>query len=421
MPGEDERRRQGVGERRAAMPGSFALLSRIDMQSVVPKRQPSAAAVVAAAVVGTRLPILLLGALAVTIVGTVPPPAAEAVWRVSSNELANLLARWDTFFYYTIATDGYHWDPAVFRHYNVVFFPMYAMLMRWGGAALGGHPLIAGLIVSLAAFAGALTLLYRLARLDLGEDYAWRVVLLISTFPYALYYSAVYTESLFLLLSVGAFYAMRRGRLGWVAICGLAAGLTRPNGFWLALPLACLALWPPDRTAAGASGQPPVRLPLALLAACVPVIGVTIFSGYLYVRFGDPIAWVHGQAAWGVPLMLRAGAPDPGKLPGEPTIKPIEVLVWIGNIAAWVAAVLAIRPVTKRFGLAYGAWLAVNIFPPVAAHLFMSLGRFISVLFPFFFWLAIRIPRERLARVAGVFAAGQAVLAIWFFLWRPVV
>jgi hypothetical protein len=381
----------------------------------------SPGAVLAAAVVGTRLPVLLFGALAVTIVGTIPPPAAEAVWRVSSHELTNMLARWDTFFYYTIATDGYHWDPAVFRHYNVVFFPLYAMLMRWGGAVLGGHPLLAGLIVSLAAFTGALAVLYRLACLDLGEDYAWRVVLLISTFPYALYYSVAYTESLFLLLSVGAFYAMRRRRLGWVAVCGLAAGLTRPNGFWLALPLACLALWPPERASVDGASQPVTRLRLALLAACVPIVGVMIFSGYLYWRFGDPIAWVHGQAAWGVPLMLRAGAPDPGKLPGELAIKPIEVIVWIGNIAAFVAAVVAIRPVTGRLGLAYGAWIAVNIFPPIAAHLFLSLGRFISVLFPFFFWLAIRIPRPRLMRVAGAFAAGQAVLAIWFFLWRPVV
>ena len=381
----------------------------------------SPGAVVAAAVVGTRLPVLLLGALAVTIVGTIPPPAAEAVWRVSSHELTNMLARWDTFFYYTIATDGYHWDPAVFQHYNVVFFPLYAMLMRWGGAVLGGHPLLAGLIVSLAAFTGALAVLYRLARLDLGEDDAWRVVLLMSTFPYALYYSVAYTESLFLLLSVGAFYAMRSRRLGWVAICGLAAGLTRPNGFWLALPLACLALWPPERASVDADPQPVMRVRLALLAACLPIVGVTIFSGYLYWRFGDPIAWVHGQAAWGVPIMLRAGAPDPGKLPGELAIKPIEVIVWIGNIAAFVAAVAAIRPVTRRFGLAYGAWIAVNIFPPVAAHLFISLGRFISVLFPFFYWLAISIPRPRLMRVAGAFAAGQAVLAIWFFLWRPVV
>jgi len=70
---------------------------------------------------------------------------------------------------------------------------------------------------------------------------------------------------------------------------------------------------------------------------------------------------------------------------------------------------------------AYGLWIAVNIFPPVVAHLFISLGRFTAVLFPVFFWLAIRIPRDRLARTAALFAAGQAVLAVWFFLWRPVV
>ena len=119
--------------------------------------------------------------------------------------------------------------------------------------------------------------------------------------------------------------------------------------------------------------------------------------------------------------MLRRGAPDPGTLPGEVAIKPIEVIVWIGNIAAFVAAGCAVRPISKRFGPAYGIWIAVNIFPPVAAHLFISLGRFTAVLFPFFFWLAIRVPRDRVMRLAGAFAAGQALFAIWFFLWRPVV
>ena len=391
------------------------------MQRAAPSARSSTTAVVAIAVLGTRLPVLLLGALAVTIVGTVPPPVAEAVWRVSSHELTNMLARWDTFFYYTIATDGYSWNAAVFRHYNVVFFPLYALLMRWGGAALGGHPLLAGLVVSLTAFAGAMLVLYRLALVELGDEHAWRVILLISTFPYALYYSAVYTESLFLLVTVGAFYAMRRGRPVWAAVCGLAAGFTRPNGFWLALPLLCLALWPPDLRDVDARGRLPMRLPLALLVACMPLVGVTVFSSYLYLRFGDALAWVHGQAAWGVPMLLRRGAPDPIKLPGESPIKIVEVITWIGNIAAFGAAAAAIRPVSKRLGVAYGAWIAVNIFPPVVAHLFMSLGRFTSVLFPLFFWLAIRIPRERLMRVAGAFAACQAVLAIWFFLWRPVV
>src|SRR6266704_5375924 len=93
-----------------------------------PPRSP-----VLTAVIGTRLPVLLLGALAVTLVGTVPAPTAEALWRVSPNELVNLQARWDTDFYYSIATTGYHWNPAVFLHQNVVFFPLYPLLMRWGG------------------------------------------------------------------------------------------------------------------------------------------------------------------------------------------------------------------------------------------------------------------------------------------------
>jgi hypothetical protein len=390
------------------------------MQSVVRKEAASPASIVAAAFLGTRLPILLFGGSAAWIVGTMPPPVAEAAWRVSSHEVINVLARWDTFFYYTIATDGYRWDPAIFLHYNVVFFPLYPVLMRWGGIALGGHPLLAGLVISLAAFAGAMALLYRLARLELGEDYGWRVILLIATFPYALYFSAVYTESLFLFLSGAAFYAMRRRYLGWTALAGLAAGLTRPNGFWLAIPLALLAFSHPERDASD-DHRPAIGLPLSLLVAAVPILGVTIFSSYLQWRFGDALAWVHGQAAWGVPLLLRRGAPDPFKLPAEAAIKPIEVITWIGNIAAFGAAAYAIRPISRRLGLAYGAWIAVNIFPPVVAHLFMSLGRFVSVLFPFFFWLAIRIPRDRLMRVAGAFAVCQVILAIWFFLWRPVV
>ena len=196
--------------------------------------------------IGTRLPILLLGAIAVTIVGTIPAPTAEALWRVSANELVNLQARWDTDFYHQIATVGYRWDPSAFLHQNVVFFPLYPLLMRWGGALLGGHPLLAGTVISLAAFAGAIALLYRMTVLELGEEKAWPVILLLSTYPFALFYSVVYTESLFLFLTVGAFYAMRRRHLLLAALAGLVAGLTRPNGLWLALPLLWMAVTTPS-------------------------------------------------------------------------------------------------------------------------------------------------------------------------------
>ena len=364
------------------------------------------------------MPLVVAGALAVTLVGTVPPPVSEALWRVSPHELSNMFARWDTFFYYSIATQGYDWNPALFTYQNVVFFPLYPLLMRWGGALLGGNPMLAGLIVSLCAFAAGLALLHRLALLDLSEDHARRAVLLVAVFPYAVFFSAVYTESLFFLLAVGAFYAMRRGRLGWVAVCGLLAGLTRPNGCWLAVPLVCLVLWPHDRESTHEAGPAPL-LP-ALLAACAPLVGTAIFCLYLQVRFGDALAWVHGQAAWGLPLLGRWEAPDPIPIHSDLEVRSTEWIVYAGNIAAFATAVAAIRPVTRRFGLAYGLWIVVNIFPPLAGHLFLSMGRFVSVLFPVFFWLAARIPTSRMWRVAGAFGAAQALFAVWFFLWRAV-
>ena len=366
--------------------------------------------------IGTRLPILLLGAIAVTIVGTIPAPTAEALWRVSANELVNLQARWDTDFYHQIATVGYRWDPSAFLHQNVVFFPLYPLLMRWGGALLGGHPLLAGTVISLAAFAGAIALLYRMAVLELGEEKAWPVILLVSTYPFALFYSVVYTESLFLFLTVGAFYAMRRRYLLLAALAGFAAGLTRPNGFWLAVPL----LWLATRGAEGRGGRGGRDVP-AILAALAPLAGVAIFSAYLSVRFGDALAWMHGQAAWGMPLLGRGPAPDPVRTAEDLRLKVSEVMVYAGDIAAFFLAATSILPVARRVGAAYGLWIAINIFPPVAAHLFISLGRFTSVLFPLFFWLALVVPRRRVAWLAGVFAVCQAILAVCFFLWRPVV
>jgi hypothetical protein len=186
----------------------------------------------------------------------------------------------------------------------------------------------------------------------------------------------------------------------------------------MAVPLACIALWPNDREHAHDAGAPPL-LP-ALLAASVPLAGTAIFCLYLQVRFGDALAWVHGQAAWGLPLLGRWPAPDPIPIQSDLEVRSTEWIVYAGNVAAFAAAVAAIRPVTRRFGLAYGLWIAVNIFPPLAGHLFLSMGRFVSVLFPVFLWLAARIPAPRLWPVAGTLGAAQALFAVWFFLWRAV-
>jgi hypothetical protein len=119
------------------------------------------------------------------------------------NLLVSPLARWDSAWYLAIAQNGYDHNPA-----RTTFFPLYPMLIRGLGLAFGSD-LIAGVVISVVCFAVALVVLYRLVALELDSERARICVLLIAFCPMAYYFSAVYTESLFLALSVGCVYAAR--------------------------------------------------------------------------------------------------------------------------------------------------------------------------------------------------------------------
>jgi len=69
--------------------------------------------------------------------------------------------------------------------------------------------------------------------------------------------------------------------------------------------------------------------------------------------------------------------------------------------------------------VAYGAFVALNVLVPLAYGL-MSMGRFTSILFPTFIWLALALPPSLRAPTAAVFALGQGVLAALFFTWRQI-
>src|SRR5947207_1400404 len=75
-------------------------------------------------------------------------------------------------------------------------------------------------------------------------------------------------------------------------------------------------------------------------------------------------------------------------------------------------------PVARRLGLAYAVFLLINILPPLAAGGLVSAGRFSSVLFPSFIWLAGAVPPRHRAGWIATFAAIQAFNAALFHTWR---
>src|SRR3954454_16564604 len=144
-------------------------------------------------------------------------------------------ARWDAVWFLSIADGGYDDGP------RAAFFPLYPLLVRVGGAVLGS-PLVAAMLVSCVAFVVALAALHRLAAIEVGPDAARWAVLALALFPGALWFSAAYSESLFLAVSVGAVLAARTGHWTWAGALGAAAAATRSAGVVLLVPLALLWL-----------------------------------------------------------------------------------------------------------------------------------------------------------------------------------
>ena len=81
--------------------------------------------------------------------------------------------------------------------------------------------------------------------------------------------------------------------------------------------------------------------------------------------------------------------------------------------------VVASWPVARRLGLPYAVFILINILPPLAVGGLLSVGRFTSVLFPAFIWLAAVVPVRYRTGVVTTFMAAQAFHAGLFYTWRP--
>ena len=195
-------------------------------------------------------------------------------------DAVDVWARWDSNWYLLIAESGYDWPSS-----TPAFFPLYPLLVGGLGRLLGGHFLLAGLVVSLVACAAAFALLYGLIERRLGRGDARRTVLYLALFPTSFFLGAVYGESLFLALAVGVFVLAERGRLGWAAVLAGLALLTRAQGVALLPALAFFAWRSPRRSRS-----------LGLLA--VPIAMFLAFPLALEAWIGHGLAFLDAQRLW---------------------------------------------------------------------------------------------------------------------------
>ena len=348
--------------------------------------------------------------------------------RSLAEPLLSPLARWDAVWYLRIAESGYGGSDV-----RAAFFPLYPLLVRAVAAPFGASPgalLVAAHAVALAAFLGALVLLHRLVTLELGRPLARPALLLLAVFPAAVFFGAPYSESLFLLLAVGAFYAARTGRWAWAGAAAAGAAATRSAGVLLLLPLAML-WW---------SSRPRKARDAAWLV--LGPLGIAAYAAFLGLSESDAWRFLDVQDAWSRELTVPLGGAWDGlgaavdgarqllsgqrevvyfeQAAGDPyRIAAINLMLFGSLVFALAACVGCFRRLPK----AYGAWVAASlVLPltfPVKPQPLMSLPRFLAVLFPIFMWLAVWSEERRAtARVAAVSALGLGLFTAQFASWH---
>jgi hypothetical protein len=326
---------------------------------------------------------------------------------------AALWARVDSGWYLEIARHGYGSDP----QHLAAFFPLYPGLVAVLGRALGDF-VLAGVLVSLVSGAIAFELLWRLALPRISASGATRAVLYLALFPMTVFLGAVYTESLFLVLCVGAFFLAERDHWAWAAVAAGGAMLTRSVGIAVFVGLAVMA-WPRVE-----------HLAWLLVAPAM----FAVFPVVLHFQAHDAFAFVHAQAQWDRHLS-RLG-PIGGLWNGVEALwrhspgfsRRYYLFTNIEDLAYLLFFTALLPLVWRRVGKPYFAFAALALAIPASLPAreiggvvlkgdfpLFSMPRFTVAVFPCFIALAI-VGERRWANIA-ILVVSSALLTIATMQW----
>ncbi|HSL77844.1 MAG TPA: glycosyltransferase family 39 protein [Candidatus Limnocylindrales bacterium] len=233
--------------------------------------------------VASRLLVLLAAFTAETLIPRNPAldPGVDA-------PILRSLTSWDGWYYLGIVRDGYQAGPVSGEYENVAFPPLYPAVVRALSAPFPGSEGIVAILVANVAFIAALSLLVQLGTPYLGRRRARLAAALLIIYPFASVFTMAYTESLFLLLMLTAFFSAERGQPMRTGVALGLAVLCRVQGIALLLPLAIILLrrngWRPTPSTAWL-----LLGPLSAAAYFLFVASVT----------GSSTGYLDAQQAWG--------------------------------------------------------------------------------------------------------------------------
>lgn len=302
-------------------------------------------------------------------------------------------ANFDGVHYLTIAKSGY------WAQYTQVFFPLYPLMIKLFSTVFPFVNLIlSGLLIANFSYIIALIYFTKLLNMDYTEKTVNWVILFLIFFPVSFFFGSLYTESFFLLLLIGSFYAARTKKWWLAGILGSMAGATRLVGIFLLPALIWewqeqhkLKISNKNSKLAGffysISHSPALYL--------VPT-GLLTYMLYLGLAFHDPLYFWHAQPVFGAQrsgtgiILLPQVIFRYLKILLTVSMKQYDFWTALSELSFTLSAIiLMITAHIKKIRMSYLIFSWLTILVPTLSGTLSSMPRYILVAFPIFMVLGM--------------------------------
>lgn len=300
-----------------------------------------------------------------------------------SNPLLFPWANFDGVHYLSIAANGYL-D-------NQGFFPLYPILIRILAFVLGGGEpftlayFASGFAISNISFILALFVFYKLVKIDFSKKIALQAIFFLLVFPTSFFFASLYTESLFLLLSLLSFYAARKKKWVFAGLLGALLSATRLTGIFI-LPALLYEFFLSEKKIVSAKALPLLMVPL----------GLSSYVFYLFLRFGNPLLFIQAHENINPTRSVYSPVLFPqtifrySKILTSISYTQYEWWIALLELSAFTFAVLTLYLAWRyKIRLSYIIFAGLAFIVPVSSGTFSGLPRYILILFPMFIALSL--------------------------------
>lgn len=291
--------------------------------------------------------------------------------------------------------DGVHYLNIAGHGYttNARFFPLYPLLILlvsflFGkGIPYGALQFFTAFFISQLFFFLSLVAFNKLLAFDYKKNIVERTILFLLLFPTSFFFAAIYTESLFLFLTILSLYFARRRKWLFASLCGMLLTATRVVGIAI-LPALMYELWTTEK-------NKKVVLKKSFSLFLVP-LGIIIYAIYNFFIWNNPLHFWVSQGTLGNSRSVFGVV-----LPPQTVIRYMKILTtlpliqfewWIALLEAVVFALcclLLFIAWKKKVRASYLVFAALAFLIPTLSGTFSGLPRYAIVLFPIFIALAL--------------------------------